>query len=169
MALQPSTSVQVAENSILDLNGKQSYLGNSFILPQNSIAITTENETPIILIVNPSSNTKSLFIFTKKFYGDNNACAIRTYYNPTVTSTGSATPAVNTRTGSTTTSVAKCYLGASVSSNGTFVSTLLSTEFTQNTSAIVQIIDPGTSFFLTAQQSASGTTSLFGEISWYEL
>lgn len=171
MALQPSTSTQVAEKSILDLNGRQAYLGNSFILPQDGKSFSDTSEDPVLLIQNPLGSGKSLFLSVKKYTTDANDVYVRLYFNPTGVTTGDATVPVNVRTGSATTSITNCYLGPSASSNGTFITTLPATLYGL-TSEVLYIVDPGTSLYATGQQGIQefpGATNLYLEISWYEL
>lgn len=88
MALQPGTQFQIPEHSILDINGKQTYLGNSFILPANPDGLSvTGTEVPVALIQNSVSNTKSLFLYQRKL-ASTDQTIVRFYLNPTVATHG---------------------------------------------------------------------------------
>jgi hypothetical protein len=168
MALTPLTQTQLPQESILDIFGKQNYLGNSFILPDPGTALTDENEDPVLVITNPVGSGKSLFVFNKKFTTDNNNVLVRLYFNPVLNVPGSTTIPVNVRTGSANKSIAKCYFGASITSNGTFVAVIPAISLLIN-SDLLYIIDQGNSLLITGQQEDSGTTNLYSEIAWYEI
>lgn len=164
----PITSNQVSTDSILDINGKQTYLGNSFILPTTGTSLANTAETPICVLKNASTNTKSMFVFNRRASTDLNLLTIRIYKNPTLNVPGSTTAPINLRLGSSTASISLCYLGASITSNGTLMD--LSHVFTGgNAFAPLIIIDPGTSILFTAQQSAAGTSIAVIENAWYEI
>ena len=94
MVLNPATNRQVPDHSILDNFGKQTYLGNSYVLPASGVDLPNDDETPIALIINPSvpdsafpSGYKGLFI---QFQNDgaSSTAFIRYYINPTIASIG---------------------------------------------------------------------------------
>lgn len=164
----PLTSTQLPLDAILDLNGKQTYLGNSFVIPTPAVELSNESETPLLVIANPAGSGKSLFLFSKKFGTDNNNTLIKYYLNPVLNVPGSATAALNLRTGATTVSISKCYLGATVTSNGTFIAALIATEYGL-TSDLLFVMDPGASLLVTGTQEGSGDTNIFIENAWYEI
>lgn len=164
----PSTSTQVAENSILDLNGRQIYLGNGFMLPDAGASLTDTSEHPVVVITNPSGSGKSLFLFNRTLVTNNNPVIVRVYLNPVLNVAGSTTVALNLRTGATTTSVSVNYLGATITSNGTLFSALPASNL-GTTSTTLIIIDPGTSILMTGQQAGAGTTLVVAENAWYEI
>ena len=167
----PTThSTQIPDNALLDISGKQTYLGNTFILPTQPIAFSDQVETPVGLILNPSTSGKSLFFFNKKLATDStgNGVNIRFYANPTVNVAGSATLPLNLRSGYKTQSISNCYLGATVTANGTLLAALPAVAL-QTVSSLMNIIDPGDSLLITGQQNTAGTASLFLELAWYEL
>lgn len=168
MALTPLTQTQLPQESILDINGKQNYLGNSFTLPDPGTALTDENEDPILMISNPAGSGKSLFVFNKKFTTDNNNVLVRLYFNPVLNVPGAKTTPVNIRTGSANTSISNCYLSASITSKGIFVAVIPAISLLINTD-LLYIIDQGNSLLVTGQQEDSGTTNLYSEIAWYEI
>ena len=166
----PLNQNQIPNNSIMDINGRQTYLGNSFVLPQNGKSLSNTTETPLTIISNPASSGKSLFLFSRKISTDNNNIYVRFYLNPTVNVAGSTTTALNLRTGSSTASVSNCYLGSTITSNGTFIATLPATVYSI-TSEVLFILDPGATMLITGQQfsGSSGSSNIFVENIWYEI
>ncbi len=164
----PLTQTQIPSDSILDLFGRQTYLGNSFILPAAGTSIANTVETPICVIQNPSGSGKSLFLFSRVITSNNNPVIARYYKNATVNVAGSATVALNLRTGATTVSVSVCYLGATITANGTLMQTLPSSTFGIRSDTLL-IIDPNTSLLITAQQAAGGTSLIIPDNAWYEI
>lgn len=164
----PLTQTQVSTDSILDLNGKQTYLGNSFTLPAAGTSLTNTSETPITLIKNPVGSGKSLFIFNRVVVTNNNPVLARYYLNPTINAAGSATVPLNLRSGANTVSVSLCYLGMTITSNGTLLETLPASQYGIR-SDVLLVIDPGTNLLITAQQAGAGTTLVVPENAWYEI
>lgn len=170
MILTPLTNTQIPDKSLLDINGRQTYLGNSFILPLNGKSLSDTSEHPILLIENPGSSDKSLFLFSRKVSSDNNNILMRFYSGPTITSAGTPTTALNLRSGSQNTSIAQCYLSPTIASNGAFLANLPATVYSI-TSDVLFILDPGTTFLITGQQfsGSSGSSNAFSENIWYEI
>lgn len=165
----PISNTQLPLDAILDLNGKQAYLGNSFILPYPAKALNDQTEDPLCVIQNPSGSGKSLFIFNRKIMSDNNVVLVKFYLNPVLNVPGSATAAINLRTGSTLASIAKCYNGASITSNGTFFEALAANA-PGNSSNVLLILDPGASILLTGtQETSTGPSNVYFECAWYEI
>lgn len=166
----PLTQTQLPQESILDINGKQTYLGNSFVLPQNGKSLSDTMEHPLILVSNPAGSGKSLFMFQRKLSTDNNTTLIRFYANAVVNVAGSTTAPVNLRSGSATTSVANCYLGATITSAGTLMAVIPSTIYSID-SSLLFILDPGNNFYISGQQisGSSGSSNVFIELTWYEI
>jgi hypothetical protein len=166
----PLTQTQLPMEAILDLFGKQTYLGNSFTLPQTGKALTDTSEHPIAVIKNPSGSGKSLFLYGFSIISDLNPTLIRFYISPTINAAGSATAAVNLRSGSTTSSISLCYLGATITANGTLAYTIPCT-----TSGIplhfLIVIDQGNSLLITGQQvsGSMGTSNIYLASAWYEI
>ena len=164
----PLTQTQLPMESILDINGKQNYLGNSFILPNPGTALTDETETPILVIANPTGSGKSLFVFNKKFTTNNANVLVKIYFNPVLNVPGALTTPINVRTGANTTSISKCYESMTITSNGTFVAVIPAIALLINTD-LLYIVDPGKSLLITGTQLAMDTTTVFAEIAWYEI
>lgn len=166
MALTPLTQYQVAENSILDVNARQAFLGNQYSLPPTGKSLTNTVETAAIVLKNPAGSGKSMFIFQRAFMTDNNSLIFRYYLNPTLNVPGSTTAAVNMRSGSANTSISLCYQGASITSNGTLVEAYPNVPYVNGT---MLIIDPGNSVLITAQQAGAGTSVAYAENVWFEI
>ncbi len=164
----PLTKTQISTDSILDINGRQTYLGNSFILPTPGTSLTDTSEHPMCVIKNAAGSGKSLFIFNRVLVTNNNPVLVRYYLNPTLNVPGSTTAAFNVRTGATTTSITTCYLGATITANGTLFETLPASQYGTQ-AGVLLVIDPGASILLTGQQAGAGTTLVVPETAWYEI
>jgi len=169
----PVNSHQTPDISILDLNGRQAYLGNCFISGTQLGSIGSTSETPYFLISNPASSGKSIFIYIKKMSVATNTAAYATfrfYQNPTVTANGSALGINNLRMNSAAiSSVVKAYQAPSVSSSGTFLADLAAANASSTqVSTVVQVIDPGNAMMISVTES-TGTVPVAIEICWYEL
>lgn len=170
MAFPIQTQYQVAEKSILDEYNRQAYLGNQYILGLNNMTAGT-SETNLMLVSNPSTSTKSIFVNVKRFTSltATQEAAFRIYFNPTVTAAGTATVPVNNRT-SYGTAIMQAVITTvpTTTSNGTFGAILASTGYVPNQSNLLNILDPGQTMLITVQASNTGHTYA-AEISWYEI
>ncbi len=164
----PLTNTQIPSDSILDLNGRQTYLGNTFILPFPAKSIADTAENPIAVISNPAGSGKSLFFLAQKAMSDGNAFIVRLYLNPIVNVPGAVTVALNMRSGATTPSVTSCYVASSITSNGTFLTALPASTSGMDLNTLY-ILDPGAKMLVTAQQVTAGTTNVYYEAAWYEI
>jgi hypothetical protein len=162
------TPNQLPLDAILDINGKQTYLGNTFLLPAAGLVLADTSEDPISLIVNPVGSGKSLFFFSRTVTTNNNNVILNYYFNPVPNVLGSPTTAINLRTSSTTASIAKAYLGSTVTSTGTLFNSLLATVYLIG-SDLLFIVDPGSSVLITGKQVGSGSTTVYSENVWYEI
>lgn len=164
----PLTQTQLPLESILDINGKQTYLGNAFSLPAAGTSLANTSETPLIVIKNPAGSGRSIFIFSRSYSSNLNPVIFRTYLTPIINVAGSTTSALNMRTGATQTSISTCYEGATISSNGTlFDANSASPSLVLITPIIV--IDQGSTILITGQQAASGTSTAIAQLGWYEI
>lgn len=164
----PLTKTQIAENSILDLNGRQTYLGNSFTLPMPGATLTDGTETPIAVIRNVAGSGKSLFFMQQIVSTDANNCLVRFYLNPTLNVPGSTTSARGLRSGSTTASISTCYLGATITANGTLLYALPA-DASGTESTVLYVLDPGDTLLMTAEQPTVTTTNVYVMNAWYEI
>lgn len=165
------TAIQTAEKAILDYYNKQTYLGNQYIFSINQ-TLGSATETLFYLLQNPASSKKSLFQNWKKLTClSSNNVIFRIYLNPAVTSTTTASTPVNMRTGSTNTSIAGVFNASnfSVSSNGSYIASLVSANYVPDISTVMEVIDPGTSMLITVQSNEPSGIPITGEILWYEL
>lgn len=165
-----NTNVQIPSESILDLFGKQTYLGNSFTVTTDSVALADTAEHPVLYVANASTNTKTLFNYVRALNCPDPAGTIiyRVYFNPTTVTAGSAATPVNCRTGSATASVATAKTSPAVVTKGTRVDTLTIGFSAQSIDSILLAIDPGTSLLITAQAVGGATTAIVSA-AWYEL
>lgn len=164
----PLTNTQLPLNAIMDLNGTQTYLGNTFALPAAGTSLSNTSETPITVIKNPAGSGKSLFIFIRAFSSNLNPVIFRTYIAPVVNSAGSATTPVNMRSGAITASVSLCYESASITTNGTLLDVYAGGTNSFLPTPLI-IIDQGNSLLITGQQSTSGTSLAIPQVVWYEI
>ncbi len=159
-------STQIAEKSILDLAGRQTYLGNSFsIVPTFTLAATTE--TPLVLITNASTTAKGFFLFRRAIFASTSIVA-RYYYQPTMNSASVVVTPFNLRPAYGTASLALVNSTLSVSANGTLMTQLSS----NNVSDVLTILDPGKKILITVQSAtASGGSPESGavETDWFEI
>jgi len=168
MTTGPINHFQVPEMAAQDVFGRQTYLGDTYIVGLDATNSAT-TETPLLLLINPSTNKKSMFIFTKKMSAltSNHNAQFRIYYNPTITSNGTVQTPVNLRNGSSFLSTMNCYSAPTIANSGTFVAMLATTAFNPETSSVMQIIDPGKSMLLTGQVS-NANDAINCEVVWFE-
>lgn len=167
------TNSQIPEKSILDLNGRQVYLGNSFVSGTMSASLGVTTETPYFLFTNPANSGKSAFIYTRKhsiIVTTAAICTFRYYVAPTVTSAGTAITPKNLRLNAgSPASVMQTSTLPTTSNNGTFAADVASTSSgNADISHVLVIVDPGNSVLITATES-SGTAPIAFEAVWYEL
>lgn len=163
----PLTTTQIPDFSILDINGKQLYLGNAFTMAVKNTT-SSATETPIVVIQNPTGSGKSLFFYYRNVTATSAAEIFLYYFNPTLSSTGAATPAIKLRTGSTTSSVTNCYTSPTVTSNGTYFSALGVIGLV-SLNYLIFTVDPGSSLLITGFPNVANAQQSFSEISWYEI
>lgn len=165
------TSKQVPSEAIMDIFGKQAYLGNQFIVSTGAVAIAATGEAPILSISNDATNKLSLFSIARRMIGGDatNFITYRLYKSPTTLAAGSAKTPINCRILSSTTSVATCKASPTAVSNGTLMATfIVGPNNYQDVDNLMIIVDPGTSLLLTAQASGQPTTAV-AEAMWYEI
>lgn len=162
-------NTQIPEKSILDINGKQTYLGNSFTII-SSLSLADFTEHPEVLIVNPSTSGKALFVFNKMISAVAQVYA-RYYVDPTITTNGTPVVPLNLRPAFSTITVSTPFTAPTISANGK-LGTLITTANGSINSGLLMVIDPGHSLLITAQ-SLTGTVgtpvATFIQTSWYEI
>lgn len=180
MKILPATNRQVPEHAIMDLLGKQPYLGNQFMAGSNSVSISGTSEVPIMYIactsagtqgVGTSQNAKSIFCsLTKLFCADQaelTGITYRVYFNAVGASSGSAVTPVNMRPANPNLSIATVLISPTVSNKGTYVYSYAVGFESPSVSRELVILDPGMNMLITAQPSASSAGIV--DLSWYEI
>ena len=104
------TQFQIPDHSILDINGKQTYLGNTYGVSSRLAIGAPGTEIPFMILQNPVGNTLGLFTFTRRFScitfgGEVNFNA---YLNPVLVTAGTSVRPINLRpsTGNNSTMIA---------------------------------------------------------------
>lgn len=176
MTLTPATNKQLPDHAILDMNGKQNYLGNQFIYTFDGTTGST-SEFPIIYLLNPGglltsfpSGYKGLFCGYLKTscLTTSQSVVLKAYLNPTISSNGTPQTPINLRSASSNTSISNLYTDPTASSNGTLITVLSSTPGLSDLSTVLSILDPGKSLLITATTSSSSTV-LSAELCWNEI
>jgi hypothetical protein len=106
------TQSQVPDNSILDLNGKQIYLGNSYTASSGLLTVNPSVETTMLYLVNPATSKKSLFCYRQELSSaaTSGIAVGRSYTNPSISANGAAALTNNLRPASTSSSVSNAYI-----------------------------------------------------------
>ena len=164
------TANQVPDHSIMDLFGKQCYLGNAFTLSNAELSLPTTAETNLVYISNPGTSKKSLFINLRRVSSSLQPVDIRYYLNPTITVNGSAATPLNLRPANSNVSVSSCFTSPTSSAFGTLIETLGCPQsyYVVSDSSLLFILDPGNSMLMTGS-AQTATTNINSDISWYEL
>lgn len=125
---------------------------------------TGTNETPVILLKNPSENTVNLILYNMlaSALAADVGSIIRLYANPTVTSVGTALTVTNFTIGSGVSSVMLSYSYPTISSNGILLltSSILKaiTAESDRTFELPRIALPNNSFLITIENTATNRT-----------
>lgn len=171
MATLITTVAQNSDKSILDLSGKQTYLGNQYSV-NKSFTIST-SEIPLLYLnnVQTSAATKALFqsLLRVALETNTNELTINVYVNPTLSGGSTVTP-LNMRTSyGIANMVATVVSSPTVSSIGTLIDTIsASPGQAVSESNLLKILDNGQSLLITG--IASGTGTLCNVVlAWYEL
>lgn len=166
----PATNRQVPDQAIMDLFGKQAYLGNQFVASTGAVALADTSEAAILYLANAATNSKALFNSARSVFNEDptNLVTFRVYFNPTTVTSGSAITPVNCRPANPLTSVSACKKSVSVSTKGTFVMGMTDLSSFGWRDDTLLIIDPGQSMLITAQ-GAAGTPTVFIDAVWWEL
>jgi hypothetical protein len=180
MSPLPATNKQVPEHAIMDLLGKQPYLGNQFMAGSNSAALSGTAEVPVLYIACPSAvaqgvgvfqNAKGIFCSLLRLYcadqSEATGIVYRIYFAAATISGGTPIVPINMRQANPNASVASVLLSPTVGSKGTFVYSYAVGFESPATARELTIIDPGMNMLITAQPSASSTGIV--DLSWYEL
>jgi hypothetical protein len=162
------TSKQIPNNSIMDINGRQTYLGNCFSLPISGVSLSGTTETNVAQIICPSTSLVSIFLFMKRVSSVSFFSQFKFYANPTVTAGTTATP-VNMRIASSTASISSCSTAPTGSTKGTLIETIETptADGVSSESNELIIIDPGNSILITC--TPGGTTLVTANLFWFEI
>lgn len=166
----PATNRQVPDQAIMDMFGKQSYLGNQFIAGSGVVALADTAEHNLFYIANAAANLKALFNRVRNLMaGDaTNIITFRIYKNPTTVAAGTDITPINCRFASPLIAVATCKTAPTSVSKGTLVATyVVSSASDQDNNDQIFIVDPGLSILITAQASAASSAAV--ELVWWEL
>ena len=161
-----ANSKQLPDHAILDAYNKQTYLGNSYVLPVSS-SLTDTSEKVVAFIKNPVGNLVGVFVNLIKVSSDKSV-QIKIYSNPTVNVLGAATVPLNYRTASTFAASALCYKSTSFSANGTLLGSVAAGAYGTAQAGGLYVLDAGQTLLITAT-AAAGTTTPITELAWYEL
>ena len=162
-------SNQIPSEAILDLNGKQHYLGNAYSAPLAGVSLSTTNETNLIYLANAVTNSKSLFVYNRQVASSAYGVVVKFYINPTVTNEGTPIVPVNFRTGSAFTATGLPFSGTTTSANGTLIDMMsCGAGYNKSESGLLIILDPGQSLLMTGK-AATATTVVELGIGFYEL
>lgn len=167
-----ATNRQIPDQAILDLTGRQTYLGNQYAVPFVGTSLSS-SEADLFLISNATNGTGTgigVFFNLSKLVclTASSTALIRAYSNPTVSGAGSAATAINMRPSyGVTGSKATIATGITTSANGTLIDFIGSSTLVSAASNNLIILDPGQSLLITGQGSGSITIdAVFG---WYEI
>lgn len=180
MVMLPANSRQVPEHAIMDLFGKQPYLGNQFLAGSNSVALTGTTEVPILYLACPGvaaqavgsfQNTKSIFCSLRRLYcadqSEATGIVYRVYFAASSVSAGTIVTPVNVRPANPMASIASVLLSPTVVNKGTFVYSYAVGFESPAVSEDLIILDQGMNMLITAQPSASSTAIV--ALSYYEI
>ena len=143
----------------------------AFTATTEIVSISSNSETPILLLKNPSSNDQNILV-TKSVIGvDANSVRTtwRAYGDPTITSDGTGLVEANTFVGTSTPSAkAQAFKLPTVSANGQILNMYISPA-NQPSRGINRFyfIEPGSSLLITIENS-SGNTNSFADVYWLE-
>lgn len=163
------TSTQIPSEAILDLNGKQHYLGNAFSAPVSGLSLSTTNETNLMLISNAVTNTKSLFVYHREISSSAYGVTVKLYSNPTVSNAGTSITPVNYRPASSRAATGTTSYSPTTSANGTLIDMMsCGSGYEKSESGLLIILDPGQSLLMTGK-AATATTVIDVAMGFYEL
>lgn len=178
--MTPASNRQIPDQAILDLHGKQPYLGNQFLTTSGVVALGSTAELPVLSIVCPSQtvqaagafpNPKALFVSLRQMFC-NDATGLtgiiyRVYINATTLAAGTLKTPVNARTANALTSIAIVRSAPTAVANGTLVGTYsVGFGICQELNDLL-ILDAGQNMLITAQATAA--SSAIANASWYEI
>lgn len=167
MANEKYTQNQVPDKSILDLNGRQAYMGNSYAAATKDVANAGTVEVPVLTLVGGSSIGLASFIQKIKVSTMTAAQSgiVRVYAAPTLV-TGAAVNTRNMRIGQANNSSLSVNLVTSASNNGQLID---SVAFGSSIPAILdslKILESGQRILVTVQTTGAAPCDL--AVEFYE-
>lgn len=173
--MTPATNRQVPDHSIMDVFGKQTYLGNTFAAATGFVAIGT-SEAPLLYIACPAQNTaafsnaKALFCSIKNLlcYDTTMATGLiyRVYLSAATISGGTPFTPVQMRPANANASLATVLVSPTVGSNGTLIAAYSVGFESPEMGSDLIILDAGKNMLITAQASAASMGA--ANLSWNE-
>lgn len=130
-------------------------------------------ETDRVLIVNPSTSTKTLYILGYRAKPFTNTVKYKMYSNAVVASSGTSQPITNIISGGPGTSM-QIYTSPTISSRGTMVErneggqTFMGFGLDQGVRGAVRIMPPGSTLLVTYQAGSNGIEAWM-QFTWAEL
>jgi len=162
---------QVPDKSILDLHGRQAYMGNEFTAIPAALTIGTA-ELPAVLLRMPASTTNPASAFLTALHAivdsSSATCLIKMYLQPTVSNVGADQVSTNVRPASGVAATAVVTTLPTVSNNGILIYTSrIGANQTLNDHALHRVLDAGYSVLITLQASGA-STAVHVNIAWFE-
>ena len=143
----------------------------AYVVSTDLVSIPTDDETPLMLLINPSGSEKKILITHFLVGTDSNSVRsiFRNYCNPTVTTNGTALIPVNTYIGSSPpASDMEVYKESVVSANGDLLNTAILSEHAESRGINRYYwIEPGHSLMVTVENDMANAKS-YGDVSWIE-
>lgn len=161
---------QVPDKSILDLNGRQAYMGNQYTISIPAQSVAANTETALVLIRMPAGLEKSVFLIRKNLSVStgNEHCLLKVYHTPTFSVAGTPQTPVNVRPGSGQVSQALITTLPTVSVNGTLMECFRASDGSAISTHQMQVADSGGSLLISVTPSANPTV-IDLTITWNEV
>lgn len=173
--MTPATNRQVPDNSIMDIFGKQTYLGNTFAGSSGLVAQTTAEAT-LLSIACPAQNTasfqnaKALFVRIKNLLCNDvtqaTGIVFRVYLNATTVAAGTPFTPVQLRPANTNASLAVVKISPTVATKGTLLATYAVGFQSPLAGSDLIILDASQNLLITAQASAASFAGV--NLEWNE-
>lgn len=178
MAILPTNSRQIPDQSIMDYFNRQSYTGNQFIYAlRSTIAGTTE--TNLLYLLNPSANSGAsgggnqnigLFLNLRRVTSvtASQSILLNFYLNPTVGTNGTAQTPVSARPAFALSSKMSLFSAPTSSANGTLIGSIMASAQSSQQNNFMMVLDPGQSMLVTVIAGAANNVAVT-ELGWYEM
>ena len=173
--MKPATNRHVPEHSIMDIFGKQTYLGNTFAASSGLVAATT-SEAPLLYIACPAQNTaapsnaKSLFCSIKQLLCNDatqvTGIVYKVYLNAATVSAGTPFVPVQMRPANDNVSIASVIVSPTVVTKGTLFAVYAVGFESPGAGPDMIILDAGQNMLITQQASAASVGAV--NLEWNE-